>query len=249
MPRSSAGWTPTDAQTRSSSKKCCTRPAAGSQRTCRTWRVLRPAVVSSTSRSCSSSGRPRRSTRRRPARRTSSTAGRRRAPCRSARRVLSAFGASQSLPYHARMPSRAWPSLTRNGSTLSGRNAACVCSRRARAAPSRRTRSSAPAASGSSTEIALQLRHLTCALRAGAASRARSSPVAAQRGERDRVPTIDAGRVGLRRPTRCRRTGRPASACAGFQTASPPQAGQANFDSATVLGHRQGSRRRAQPMA
>ena len=31
---SSAGCTPTDAQTRSSSKKCCTRPAAGSQRTC-----------------------------------------------------------------------------------------------------------------------------------------------------------------------------------------------------------------------
>ena len=29
MPRSSAGWTPTDAQTRASSKKCCTPPGRG----------------------------------------------------------------------------------------------------------------------------------------------------------------------------------------------------------------------------
>ena len=35
----------------------------------------------------------------------------------------SAEGASQSLPYHARIRSRASDSLTLNGSTLSGRNA------------------------------------------------------------------------------------------------------------------------------
>jgi hypothetical protein len=43
----------------------------------------------------------------------------------SARR-FSADGASHSLPYQARMPSRACVSEWRNGSTLSGRNAGFV---------------------------------------------------------------------------------------------------------------------------
>ena len=142
----------------------------------------------------------------------------------SARR-FSADGASHRRPYHARMPSRAAGLGDANGSTLSGRNAALV--------------------SVYGTSCAEPQNGQFCAWRDGIEHGDRIAALAAHLPRRAlairalRPESREAPRRGRARRShhsrrcvpaiRCRRTGRRACLRAGFQTASPPHAGQANF--------------------
>src|SRR6185503_17466670 len=137
---------------------------------------------------------------------------------------LSFFGASHSLPYQARIPSRALSSPIVNGSTLSGRNASLTSAYGTSSAEPQNSQRCAWRLA-SITDIAWQLRHLT--YRFSICQPRLSSPMPRSAATRScsttaPVASIVAGEVvpqnGL------------TSACrAGFQTASAPQAGQANF--------------------
>ena len=220
---------PTDAQTRSSSKACWTPagrglPANVLHLTGLGASVLlvglgRVVVVAGLGRPLA---RPR-------ARRMSSTAGRRRAPCRS-------------TPSSPARTARATAVRTRRGCDRAPRTrgpgtaarfpdaAPALLPHRARAAPTRRIRSSAPGAKGrarrSHCSSGTSPRACPPASRARRRRASRSAPMrscstiasAASGFAADSVPQNG-------QTSRCR---------AGFQTASPPHAGQANFVSATV---------------
>ena len=103
--------------------------------------------------------------------------------------------------------------------------------RTARAAPSRRTRSSAPGARGRTPRSRCSSGTGPAPSRAPAARRRRESRAAPRRDRARRLRRCAARRAGDSVP----QNGQTSSALAGFQFASPPHAGQANFGCAASI--------------
>ena len=149
-------------------------------------------------------------------------------------RFFRLFGASHCRPYHARTSSRARDSLTANGSSDSGLNASLTCSY-GTSCDEPQNSQRWPTRSGSNTEIAWQLWHLTetfavCHPRFESGMSRSAAPRSCS------TTTVSAPRVCSVAGDSVPQNGQTSACFAGFQCASAPHAGHANFCRAVADG-------------